>query len=784
MRRRSERKKSTDVSSPAPAKTRSERNRHKSHSISEDDKNVESSNELKKEKSIEEEAEQSNGDRERDSSEERLDSKRSGRRNSRMRTPVKEQRSSSSKRRNRRDTTPDNKINTIEEEENGNGNNSENEEKPNDGDGQQHKVESADKQTAHGKEDKDEEEQESPQKDNKNKGEKNDKNLNIEEKAKFEKSSYLAKTQEPEKNVQENQSNKSDKQNREEMNDDKSRSSVKSDKEETLDDKDQDQDEVKLHTRDNSPRSRSNSSDGKQPPTKGGNNNAEDDDEPEEGEVIDKADKSDDENNPRTEAKDRFLKRHSHEGSTRAKEDTKDHHKSEEVNHTQDGKTNESSNTTAAADTGRHTTTTNTTTTRKRRWITKKATESNREQILAISTDSLKTLIADVHPVPLSDVQLESSSEVEELASEREEGEQSPSPEPERRRDSIEKLDKSSKLLTTKSLKEINRQVNQVVLGVGAVPTSIQRSPSPARNQASNVLYITNLVRPFTVLQLKGLLARTGKIVENGFWIDRIKSKCYVQYETEDESIETRHALHGVRWPASNPKCLNVDFGMKNDMLKAIESTKEDAPKFGQETNKDNMVVGSGWSRERHDDDRKGSRPVREWDVGKKENLDRDKGNKDGDRRRERSRDRSRDRSRERNISRNRDNERSERGKDRRQRRERDVRSNSISPVRKQKKKEDPPLRLLDDLFRKTKATPCIYWLPLTPEQIADKEALRQKRLEEQKQRLKQRELEREKEREKDRNRQGDRDRDRDHRRSSNRSSDRRRSRSRDRRRY
>lgn len=34
------------------------------------------------------------------------------------------------------------------------------------------------------------------------------------------------------------------------------------------------------------------------------------------------------------------------------------------------------------------------------------------------------------------------------------------------------------------------------------------------------------------------------------------------------------------------------------------------------------------------------------------------------------------------------------------------------------KKEKEPPLRLLDDLFRKTKATPCIYWLPLTPEQV------------------------------------------------------------------
>ena len=31
---------------------------------------------------------------------------------------------------------------------------------------------------------------------------------------------------------------------------------------------------------------------------------------------------------------------------------------------------------------------------------------------------------------------------------------------------------------------------------------------------------------------------------------------------------------------------------------------------------------------------------------------------------------------------------------------------------------EEPPAKLLDDLFRKTKATPCIYWLPLTAEQV------------------------------------------------------------------
>lgn len=42
------------------------------------------------------------------------------------------------------------------------------------------------------------------------------------------------------------------------------------------------------------------------------------------------------------------------------------------------------------------------------------------------------------------------------------------------------------------------------------------------------------------------------------------------------EAVETRHALHGVTWPSSNPKCLNVDFGKEEDMEKAIVSTLEE----------------------------------------------------------------------------------------------------------------------------------------------------------------------------------------------------------------
>ena len=39
-------------------------------------------------------------------------------------------------------------------------------------------------------------------------------------------------------------------------------------------------------------------------------------------------------------------------------------------------------------------------------------------------------------------------------------------------------------------------------------------------------------VRPFTLGQLKELLNRTGSMVEEGFWIDKIKSHCYVTVST------------------------------------------------------------------------------------------------------------------------------------------------------------------------------------------------------------------------------------------------------------
>lgn len=74
--------------------------------------------------------------------------------------------------------------------------------------------------------------------------------------------------------------------------------------------------------------------------------------------------------------------------------------------------------------------------------------------------------------------------------------------------------------------------LNRKISIVDDTASKLKPPPSPAKNPVSAVLYITNLVRPFTLKQLKELLERTGKIQEDGFWTDRIKSKCYVHYES------------------------------------------------------------------------------------------------------------------------------------------------------------------------------------------------------------------------------------------------------------
>jgi apoptotic chromatin condensation inducer in the nucleus len=183
------------------------------------------------------------------------------------------------------------------------------------------------------------------------------------------------------------------------------------------------------------------------------------------------------------------------------------------------------------------------------------------------------------------------------------------------------------------------------------------------------------LVRPFTVGQLKELLFRTGKILnyENGgFWIDKIKSHAFVEYSTADEAEETAMALDGVKWPSINPKTLSVAFSTKKILEQAIESNE--LP-LKTSSNKDyHRGVSSTSNREEG-----GSRGA---DLFRKRKYS--------------------------------DNNESADESDNHESSKRERIDSEKAAIEETEKEKSPakPKKHLDDLFRKTKALPSIYWLP------------------------------------------------------------------------
>lgn len=204
---------------------------------------------------------------------------------------------------------------------------------------------------------------------------------------------------------------------------------------------------------------------------------------------------------------------------------------------------------------------------RKRKWLSTKTTAAiaaaaASKPIVAITTEILKELISDVRPVSLADVQLDSSPEPEErpLFNANQANKTTAAAFvghiDEEHPDAMQHddADVPTKVLVIAPLNNNNTQTTahdagKVTTAAAAAPSvggrkvmlinadanvTLPRPPSPAKFGSSQILYITNLVRPFTVQQLKTLLARTGKLCEDGFWIDKIKSKCYVKYETEE----------------------------------------------------------------------------------------------------------------------------------------------------------------------------------------------------------------------------------------------------------
>ncbi|XP_056640447.1 apoptotic chromatin condensation inducer in the nucleus-like isoform X2 [Diorhabda sublineata] len=336
-----------------------------------------------------------------------------------------------------------------------------------------------------------------------------------------------------------------------------------------------------------------------------------------------------------------------------------------------------------------------------------------------IDVDSIKIVCPVVEFLNESEVKLdciprERTKSENEPVTKKVEEEEKTEDESEREHTEEEESPEEQKIEAKPNIIALNRKIS-IVEDTAA---KLQPPPSPAKNPVSEILYITNLVRPFTLKQLKELLERTGKIKEGGFWTDRIKSKCYVQYETIEQAETTRNALHGINWPIGNGKQLVIDYATEDDMEKAKNPVSLPSPaipeKFPQKENRAPEVVENRNRDREREEEKEPEKEERRWEPSERE------WNKSRDHHRKHSRSPSR-------------------GRDRERARKHSRKSYTPEDIgRKKHKKQDDsvPQKLMDDLFLKTKTTPSIYWQPLSPQEIATKQQQRLVRMEEHKRRI------------------------------------------------
>jgi len=280
-----------------------------------------------------------------------------------------------------------------------------------------------------------------------------------------------------------------------------------------------------------------------------------------------------------------------------------------------------------------------------------------------VSGELLKDIVPDVKPY------LEDLSKEDELDHEQETEEEEVNGEEQETKTQIveEHSTESVELPTAKSpTHQTTECLNPTVQPINKARKGSLSNLNPER---SCVIEVRNLVRPFTLIQFKELLLRTGKISnfeDGGFWIDKIKSHAIIEYSSPEDADETVMALDGIKWPSTNPKMLIVTFSNK---------------KVLEQANIDN-------------------------DVPMKSNVNKEYY------RRVSSKDESEEQFRKRKHSESQSEaagglyyEESSQGKR--------IRNNSEKEAGAEEKSDSPkPKKRLDDLFRKTKALPCIYWMP------------------------------------------------------------------------
>ncbi|KAK9062242.1 hypothetical protein SSX86_019428 [Deinandra increscens subsp. villosa] len=96
-----------------------------------------------------------------------------------------------------------------------------------------------------------------------------------------------------------------------------------------------------------------------------------------------------------------------------------------------------------------------------------------------------------------------------------------------------------------------------------------ERVVPPSSKTPTTSLRIDNFLRPFTLKAVQEFLGKTGTVVS--FWMDQIKTHCYVTYASIEEATETRNAVCNLQWPVNGGRLLMADFVDPQEVKNRVE---------------------------------------------------------------------------------------------------------------------------------------------------------------------------------------------------------------------
>ncbi|XWS29488.1 hypothetical protein CRYUN_Cryun24cG0033100 [Craigia yunnanensis] len=203
-----------------------------------------------------------------------------------------------------------------------------------------------------------------------------------------------------------------------------------------------------------------------------------------------------------------------------------------------------------------------------------------------------------------------------------------------------------------------------------------ERVVPPSQKPPTTSLRVDRFLRPFTLKAVQELLGKTGTVTS--FWMDHIKTHCYVTYLSVEEAVETRNAVYNLQWPPNGGRLLVADFVDPHEVKIRLAAPPQTptTPRTPGSTAPRAQPTSQPQPSPRQQVSRQQLPPPSALPPAPP--------------------------------------------------------LSNPPPVRERlplppppPEKLDPPIVTLDDLFRKTKATPRIYYLPLSEEQVAAKQAAR-----------------------------------------------------------